>query len=60
MSTTLPEGEAIRKAVKWISEQIKEHPDERVQRFVNEAITRFDLSPRDASFLISFYSPRKP
>ncbi len=55
MSTVLPEGEALRKAVKWISEQIVARPDEPVMKFVNEAITRFDLSPKDSAFLLEFY-----
>ena len=55
MSTVLPEGESIRKAVQWISEQIQDRPDDNVQKFVNEAIARFDLSPKDADFLINFY-----
>ena len=55
MTTVMPEGEALRKAVKWISAQINENPDESVQKLVNEAVTRFDLSPKDGEFLISFY-----
>ncbi|MFQ5603995.1 MAG: hypothetical protein ACE5HS_12070 [bacterium] len=55
MTTILPPGESIRKAVKWISEQIQQQPDENVFKFVNEAITRFDLSPKDADFLLKFY-----
>ena len=55
MTTVMPEGEALRRAVKWISEEIGEHPDKSVQKLVNEAVARFDLSPRDADFLMSFY-----
>jgi hypothetical protein len=55
MTTVMPEGEALRKAVKWISAQIGENPDQSVQKLVNEAVTRFDLSPKDSDFLISFY-----
>ena len=55
MTTVMPEGEALRRAVKWISAQIGDDPDKSVQKLVNEAVTRFDLSPKDAEFLISFY-----
>lgn len=55
MTTVMPEGEALRRAVKWISEEIGEHPDKSVQKLVNEAVARFDLSPRDTDFLMSFY-----
>ncbi len=51
----MPEGEALRKAVKWISVELNEHPDKSVQRLVNEAVQRFDLSPKDSEFLLSFY-----
>ncbi|NIR73205.1 hypothetical protein GWO43_07910 [candidate division KSB1 bacterium] len=59
MSTILPESESLRKAVKWVSEQIKERPNDRVQTFVNEAITRFDLSPKDSTFLMRFFSKKE-
>ena len=58
MSTILPEGEAIRRAVNWISEQLQKNPGQNVQRFVHAAITRFDLSPKDADFLLKFYSKK--
>lgn len=58
MSTILPEGTALRKAVKWISDQTQHNPDEKVHKFVNEAIAKFDLSPKDADFLINFYRKR--
>jgi hypothetical protein len=56
----MPEGEAVRKAIKWISEQVSEHPQEKPQKFVFEAITRFDLSPKDADFVVNFYRSQKP
>ncbi len=58
MSTILPESEALRRAVKWISDQVQENPDQKVFDLVNEAITRFDLSPKDADFLMKFYAKK--
>jgi hypothetical protein len=55
MTTIMPEGEALRRAVKWISAELNENPDKSVQRLVHEAGTRFDLSPKDTEFLMSFY-----
>jgi hypothetical protein len=55
MATVMPEGEALRSAVKWISTKIEEEPGKSPQIFVNEAVTRFDLSPKDAEFLMGFY-----
>lgn len=55
MATVMPEGDAIRNAIKWISAEMQEHPETPAQKLVNQAISRFDLSPRDSDFLISFY-----
>ena len=55
MHDLLPEGEDLRRAVRWISGHLQEHPDQPVQPLVREAIFKFDLSPRDAEFLIRFY-----
>ncbi|RMD93591.1 MAG: hypothetical protein D6813_03845 [Calditrichaeota bacterium] len=55
MSTLLPEGETVRRAIKWISERRQENPELSLKKLVLEAITRFDLSPKDADFLLEFY-----
>lgn len=59
MSSLLPEGEDLRRAVKWISAHLQENPDQPVNPLVQEAIFKFDLSPRDAEFLIMFYRRKK-
>jgi hypothetical protein len=59
MHDLLPDGEDIRRAVKWVSGNIQEDPGQPVQPLVREAIFKFDLSPRDAEFLIGFFSQRK-
>ena len=55
MSTILPEGEGIRRAVKWISEQRKSEPDTPISQLVHAAIAQFVLSPKDGMALIQFY-----
>ncbi len=55
MTTVMPEGENIRKAVKWISGELQDNPNKSLQKLVNDAVLRFDLSPKDAEFLTSFY-----
>ncbi len=55
MTTVMPEGEALRRAVKWISAEINGNPDKSVQQLLNEAAIRFALSPKDTEFLMSFY-----
>jgi hypothetical protein len=59
MNDLLPEGEDLRRAIKWISGNLQENPDQRVQSLVQEAIFKFDISPRDAEFLIGFYRQKK-
>lgn len=59
MHELLPDGEDVRRAVKWVSGNLQENPCQPVQPLVREAIFKFDLSPRDAEFLIGFYSQRK-
>lgn len=59
MHELLPEGEDLRRAVKWISGNLQENPGHPAMPFVQEAIFKFDLSPRDAEFLIGFYSQAK-
>lgn len=55
MTTVMPEGESVRKAVKWISSELQEHPDQSFRKLVTEAISRFDLSPKEGEFLMAFY-----
>ena len=59
MSTIMPEGEAIRKAVKWISDELQEDPSKSVKKLINNAVLRFDLSPKDTEFLFEFYRKDK-
>jgi hypothetical protein len=58
MHELLPDGDDIRRAVKWISGHLQEEPGMPVRTLVQEAIFKFDLSPRDAEFLIMFFSQR--
>jgi hypothetical protein len=49
-----PQGEDLRKAVKWVAEERKFHPDKDVKALIHEASARFNLSPKDAEFLDRF------
>lgn len=55
MATVMPEGDAIRNAVKWISAQLDEKPDQSVRELINKAALNFNLSPLDTEFLVNFY-----
>lgn len=59
MHDLLPDGEDLRRAIKWISGHIQENPGQPVGPLVQEAVFKFDISPRDADFLIDFYSKAK-
>jgi hypothetical protein len=59
MHDTLPEGEDLRRAVRWVSSGLQDSPGQPVQPLVEEAIFKFDLSPKDAEFLTTFFRRRK-
>jgi hypothetical protein len=58
MTTILPPGEELRKAVQWISEERAGRPEARLAKLVEEASLRFDLSPADGEFLLKFFKGR--
>jgi hypothetical protein len=51
MTTVQPEGEDIRRAVKWISEERVSNPQKKLSELIDEACLKFDLSPMDEEFL---------
>ena len=53
-SSIIPEGENLRKAVRWISDQ-----GSFSLKVVEEACVRFDLSPADGEFLIRHFTKGK-
>jgi hypothetical protein len=55
MTTIIPQGEDIRKAVKWISEERQSYPGKKLAKLVEEASVKFDLSPADSEFLFKFF-----
>jgi hypothetical protein len=55
MPTMMPDGEDMRKAVKWISENLETNPDQPRMKLIEQAVFKFDLSPIDTDFLINFF-----
>jgi hypothetical protein len=47
-----PKGEDLRRAVKWVSEERAYNSEKDVKAIVQEACMKFDLSPKDADFLL--------
>ena len=54
MSTIQPQGEEIRKAVKWISEERQAGTALDDNRLVEQAAVKFNLSPKEVEFLAKF------
>ena len=59
MSTIQPEGEDLRKAVKWISEERKYGSQKKAGKLIEEACLKFNLSPMDAEYLAKFFRKGK-
>jgi hypothetical protein len=58
MSSILPEGTTIRKAVQWVS-KLREEGNATLSTLIEEACVRFNLSPKDSDFLHRFFSEGK-
>jgi len=50
--TIQPQGEDLRKAVKWVSEERQSSPGQPLNILVEKACHKFDLSPKDSDFLM--------
>lgn len=59
MSAIMPEGEDLRRAIKWISANREGKPDASLRKLIDEAVFKFDLSPLDAEFLTGFFLKKK-
>ena len=53
-----PEGEELRKATKWISDKLRYEANVSLAEAIEKACVKFDLSPKDAEFLMRFF-PRE-
>ena len=51
-----PQGEKIRKALRWVSETVREYPELTREEIIRKAEMRFDLSPSECEFLDSNFS----
>ena len=59
MDTIQPEGENLRKAVKWLSEEHKYNPEKNYTKLIDEACLRFNLTPKEADYLAKFRDQNK-
>jgi hypothetical protein len=61
MSGLTPQGEHVRKAVKWISDKRQYEPETcgPLGTLVEQASRKFDLSPKDQDFIFRFFASKK-
>jgi len=58
MATIMPDGEEIKQAINWISAQLEEKNNEPLSMLIEDAVFKFDLSPKEADFLTRFFGKR--
>lgn len=51
-----PQGEKVKKALRWVSETVQNHPEKKRDSVIKEAEIRFDLSPAECEFLDNNFS----
>jgi hypothetical protein len=49
---------ALRKAIKWIDDQLHDRPGADPVKLIDEASRMFDLTPLDADFLLRHFSTK--
>lgn len=47
----LPPGDRMKKTLCWISEMMLSHPEKSRRQIIAKAQVRFDLSPKECSFI---------
>ncbi|MBE0425631.1 MAG: hypothetical protein IBX72_03170 [Nitrospirae bacterium] len=53
-----PKGEDLRKAVRWISDELQSGTDVKLSSLIEEACIKFNISPADSEFLFNFFSEK--
>lgn len=48
----LPQGESIRRALRWLDDRVQDDPRLDRARLIGEAAARFDLTPLEEDFLL--------
>ena len=59
MTSVMPEGGAVRKAIQWVSKMREEGVKESLAILVEQASVRFNLSPKDGEFLNRFFTEQQ-
>jgi len=48
----MPQGESLRRALRWLDDRVRDEPKAERARLVSEASVRFDLTPVEEDFLL--------
>ena len=54
-----PEGEELRNAVRWITEELKYGEEKKISVLVGKAGLKFDLSPKDENYLSNLFREKQ-
>jgi hypothetical protein len=56
----MPKGEQLRRAIRWISDERLNDPGANVSKLIGDACLKFNLPPKDADFLVNFFTLKDP
>lgn len=59
MSDIMPEGESMRRAIRFVSDRMQEDAEQALGPVLNDAAIRFDLDPMQTEFLTNFFAKRR-
>jgi len=59
MTTVMPEGGAVRRAVQWVSKMREGGAKDSLAILVEQASVRFNLSPKDSEFVTRFFNEQQ-
>lgn len=60
MTSIMPEGVAVRKAIQWISQMRKDSPMASLHMLIDQACIKFNLPPKECEFLTRFFNDSSP
>jgi hypothetical protein len=59
MATIMPEGEKVKQALRWISQEREADSGGTLAGLISYASMKFNLSPKEEEFIHSFYSEKE-
>ena len=59
MAGTPPQGEKMKRVIKWISSRLEDTENKGLSQLIFAASREFNLSPKEEEFLMFFYKKKK-